>query len=148
MIKTIQQFFTKSLSIPEQASDDTVHLAAAALMIELIYIDEHISKAEKLKLVYLLEKTWHINHEKIDKLVAMAEKEVDGAHDLYQFTRLINDNYTYDLKCRVIASLWELAFADDELNKYEEAMIRKIADLLYIEHADFIRTKQVALARI
>ncbi len=147
MIKAIQQFFTQSLQQqPEKKSDDTMHLAAAALMIELIYIDEDVTKTEKTKLVHLLEKVWHIDKEQIDHLVKMAEKEVDNAHDLYQFTRLINDNYAYELKCQLIESLWQLAYADDELNKYEESMIRKMADLLYVTHADFIRTKQAAIA--
>lgn len=147
MIKAIQQYFLKSLNSTEtKNADNTVHLAAAALMIELIYIDEQVTKAEKEKMVHLLEKTWHIDEGEIHNLVKMAEKEVDSAHDLYQFTRLINDNYTYELKCRVIASLWELAYADNDLDKYEESMIRKMADLLYVTHADFIRTKQAALA--
>ncbi len=147
MIKSIQHFFLQSLQQqPEIKSDDKLHLAAAALMIELIYIDENVTKTERTKLVHLLEKIWHIDKEQIDTLVKMAEKEVDSAHDLYQFTRLINDNYTYDLKCQLIGSLWQLAYADDDLNKYEESMIRKMADLLYVTHADFIRTKQTAIA--
>lgn len=146
MIKAIQQFFTQSLQPqPEKKSDDTLHLAAAALMIELIYIDENVTKSERTQLVHLLEEIWHIDKKHIDHLVKMAEKEVDNAHDLYQFTRLINDSYPYQLKCQLIESLWQLAYADDDLNKYEESMIRKMADLLYVTHADFIRSKQAAM---
>lgn len=148
MIRAIQEYFSRSLQFtPAESQDDTrLHLAAAALMIELIYIDENIAKAEKARMTHLLQHTWGISRDDIDNLVNLAEKEVDNAHDLYQFTRLINDNYSYEMKCNLVQSLWEIAYADNELNKYEEAMIRKLSDLLYVQHADFIRGKQNAQA--
>ena len=123
-----------------------IRLAATALMIELIYVDENVAQEEKKRLVEILQNTWHINKEEIDTLIKLAEEKVDNANDYYHFTRLINDNYTYEMKYQLIKSLWEIAYADNELNKYEEATIRKLAELLYVEHADFIRAKQAVLS--
>ena len=37
--------------------------------------------------------------------------------------------------------MWEVAFADGKLDPFEEALIRKTAELLYVDHAQFIKTK-------
>ena len=68
-------------------------------------------------------------------------QEVKEANDFYQFTRLINDHYEYVDKCKLIQSLWKLAYADAVLDKYEEYTIRKIAELIYVSHGDFIQAK-------
>jgi uncharacterized tellurite resistance protein B-like protein len=142
MFKSLQQFFKESLPANKEPDANALNLAAAALMVELIYIDDNIAASERNKLITVLEKQLAISHSQVLELVALAEKTAGNAHDFYQFTRLINDNYSYPLKCQLIESLWQLAYADNALDKYEESMIRKIADLLYIEHADFIRAKQ------
>ena len=49
--------------------------------------------------------------------------------------------FTYPQKVKIIEHLWEIAFADTSLDKHEEHMVRKIADLIYVEHKDFIDAK-------
>jgi uncharacterized tellurite resistance protein B-like protein len=63
---------------------------------------------------------------------------------MHPFTSMINDNYEYDQKVNLLTLMWKVAFVDDNLDKYEEAMIRKIADLLYISHRDYIKVKHIA----
>jgi uncharacterized tellurite resistance protein B-like protein len=60
---------------------------------------------------------------------------------MHPFLRMINDHFTPEQKCRIVEDMWRVAFADHSLDKYEEAQIRKIADLLYVPHKDFIRAK-------
>ena len=60
---------------------------------------------------------------------------------LYEYTRLINDLCDYEDKLRLINNLWSIAFADQQLDKYEEYLIRKISDLLHVSHKDFIQQK-------
>ena len=54
---------------------------------------------------------------------------------------MINKNYQYEEKVTLIESLWKVAYSDKQLDKYEEHMIRRIADLLYVSHSDFMQTK-------
>ena len=51
----------------------------------------------------------------------------------------------YDDKVQLITSLWKVAYADGDLDKYEEHLIRRVADLLYVPHDAFIRAKLSAL---
>ncbi|HDH50110.1 MAG TPA: TerB family tellurite resistance protein, partial [Nitrospirae bacterium] len=76
-----------------------------------------------------------------DTLLTLAEQEVKRATDYYEFTSLINRGFTYEQKVKVVEHLWEVAFADDTLDKYEEHMVRRIADLIYVSHKDFIEAK-------
>ena len=71
----------------------------------------------------------------------MAESEVEESVSLHQFTRLVNDNYNPEQKLALIESMWKVAFADGELDKYEDYLIRKVADLIYVSHSEFIRCK-------
>ena len=60
---------------------------------------------------------------------------------LYEFTKLINDSYDYEQKVELIENMWRIAFSDKRLDKYEDHLIRKVSELIYVSHSDFIKTK-------
>ncbi|MDP2091517.1 MAG: TerB family tellurite resistance protein, partial [Pseudohongiella sp.] len=73
--------------------------------------------------------------------ILLAEKEAQQAVSLYDFTSLINEGYGYEEKLLLVENLWRVALADEHLDKYEEQLIRKTSDLIYVSHSDFIKTK-------
>jgi uncharacterized tellurite resistance protein B-like protein len=75
------------------------------------------------------------------QLIELAEAEAADAHDLYQFTRQVNAAFTPEQKVRLIEELWRVAWSDDVLHRYEEHLIRKVADLIYVPHSAFIAAK-------
>ena len=75
------------------------------------------------------------------ELLELAEEERSESTDYYQFTSLINNNYTPEQKVRLVELLWRIAYANETLHKYEEYLVRKIADLLHIPHSAFITAK-------
>jgi len=79
--------------------------------------------------------------------VQLAKNKSDEATSLYEFTRLINDEYDYEEKVEMIESMWNIAFSDQRLDKYEDYLIRKIAELTYVSHSDFIKSKLKAKER-
>ncbi len=74
-------------------------------------------------------------------LVEEAERHIDKSHDLYQFTSQINRTYSEAEKVRLLEALWRVADADLTVHKYEEHLIRRVADLLHVPHSDFIAAK-------
>ncbi len=60
---------------------------------------------------------------------------------LYEFTRLLNEQLSREERIRIVEMLWRVAFVDSVIDKYEEYYIRKIADLLYVSHRDYIKAK-------
>jgi uncharacterized tellurite resistance protein B-like protein len=116
-------------------------LAAAALLVEIMNADHDVSPAESESIKNILLDTLLINADVADELLATAKKEVHEATDLFQFTGVINTSYSYEEKVSLIESLWKVAYSDKQLDKYEEHMVRRIADLLYVSHSDFMQTK-------
>lgn len=145
MLGTIRQFFENQLFSKEQESDNErvcrLQLASAALMFELLKTDRHIDERETRKLQEILTERFSLPAQQLQEIIDLAEAESAAAVSLYEFTSLVNEHYQYEEKVQLIRNLWELAMADDHLDKYEEQMIRRTADLIYVSHSDFIKTK-------
>lgn len=145
MLIKIKQFFNTNLSLEGQdgtgVPDETIQLAAAALLIEVSTSDFDLDEIELQTITDVLRDTFQLDSITLDSLVKLAREEVHRASSLYQFTRLINDHYSYAQKTQLLSSMWRIAFADGRLDKYEEHVIRKVAELIYITHTDYIRLK-------
>jgi len=144
MIKNIQNYF--EMLFQNKTEDDTSHkrtieLATAVLMIEISLADDHIQEEERIVIKKLLTDSFNLDHDEIDELISLAENEVDLAVSLYEFTSLLNESLSMSEKINIIKNLWRVAYADSVVDKYEEYYIRKIADLLYIAHSDYIQAK-------
>ena len=144
MIDQIKQFFSTRIDEPDGEPVHQRQLAAAALMVEIMVIDRTLSEDEQKIIRQLLENQFSLSHEEIETLVRLAHSEVNDATSLFQFTRLINDHFDVHEKRELIENLWRVAFADDQLDKHEEALIRRISELLYVSHTDFIQAKHRA----
>jgi uncharacterized tellurite resistance protein B-like protein len=143
MIKNIKTYFEDLFQNKEEHTPQihTVELASAALMIEISLADDHIQEEERHVINKLLSESFNLDQTEIDELIKLAEEEVDHAVSLYGFTRLLNDSLSMSDKINIIESLWRVAYADAVIDKYEEYYIRKVADLLYISHSDYIQSK-------
>ena len=100
-----------------------------------------LDERESNEFIETLRESLNLDLDELDELVQLAESEARQATSLYEFTRLINDEYDYKAKVRLIENMWRIAFSDEQLDKYEEHLIRKISDLIYVSHSDFIKTK-------
>ena len=143
MKKFFNNLFKKN-QIEVLVEDNSVLLSAIALLLEVSLADEimDISEVETLKDVLLKE--FDVEQTKIDDLISNAKKNQNSSTSLYEFTRKINDDYKFEDKKNLILSMWKIAFADGNIDKYEEYVIRKVSDLIYISHPDFIESKQLA----
>tara|TARA_B100000073_G_C23604737_1_gene521930 strand:+ start:376 stop:825 length:450 start_codon:yes stop_codon:yes gene_type:complete len=130
-----------SLKLNFDCFKDDLNLAISILMIEVSKSDDEFSSEEKDKIISLLEHHFSLNQEQISVLIELAEEKNNEMISLYEWTSIINDNYDYPDRINVIKSLWAVAHADNKIDKYEDYTIRKIADLLYVRHEDFILAK-------
>ena len=146
MLKSIKRFFTKNPSetLSEEERGQRLHVATAALLFEIARADLHISDVEKEKISAALKKLFNLSSAVLNDVIQQAETEVEQAISLHQFTKLIHDNYSLEEKKEIIYLLWVVAYSDDELDMYEESLIRKISDLLYVPHQDFMHAKHRA----
>ena len=144
MIDSIKQFFATEITNQDGDREHQLQLAAASLMVEIMVIDRHLKTNEQDAIRQLLKQQFELNKKEVEQLVTLAQQEVAEATSLYQFTRLINDHFDAEKKFGLIKNLWQVAYADGHLDKHEEAMIRRVAELLYVSHSDFIRAKHRA----
>ena len=102
------------------------------------------SEVEEASLRTLLCETLDLSPEEVDRLLRQAGEQLDEATSLYDFTRVINDHYSAAQKLELVSSMWRVAYADGRLDKYEEYLIRQVAELIYVPHSDYIRVKLAA----
>ncbi len=145
MLAKLRDFFRDNLS-PE-TEDERHHplqVAAAALLMEVSKADFAQDSGEYQRIAQLLEQRFDVDSETLDQLITLAESEFQQSNALHPFTRLINEHYQPEDKFRLLEALWHVALEDGRIDKHEEHLIRKIADLLYVPHREFIRAKLAA----
>lgn len=123
------------------AAEGGLNLAVAALLVEVLRADYDVAPGERQQVVDSVARLLGLDAEASRELVAEAERQIDRSHDLYQFTSQINRVYDDAGKVRLLEALWRVARADETVHKYEEHLIRRVADLLHVRHSDFIAAK-------
>ena len=139
MFKLLKKIFKKESQEKETISD--INLASAIILIEVSYSDFEIKDVEIEKIIRFFKKDLNLSKEKAIWLNNEAQKLHKDTNCLRKYIKLINENYTKDEKIKLINIAWKIARADNEVDKYEEHRIRKISELLYLNHADFIKEK-------
>jgi len=143
MLNAIKSFFESNMLLEDSkdSSEHSLKLATAALMIEMMRMDDHIHDDEELAMISLVKNKFQLTDEETNEIISLAKLELENSTDYFQFTSLINDQFSYAEKIHIIELLWQLAYADNVLDKDEEYLVRKISELLYVSHSDFISTK-------
>lgn len=148
MIQRLKQFFEARLLITDTSSeadiDHRLKLASAAMMLEMIHVDGDLDESEDQKLREILQQEFSLSDEETQTLLELAHEEKLDAIDYYRFTSLINQHYSQQQKIQLVEQLWQLAFADGTLDRFEEHLIRKLAELLHVPHSAFIQSKHRA----
>ena len=148
MIDGIRDFFAQMIAPAAGesgiASQHALHLATAALLLEMMRMDSTVTDEETAIVTRLLQTRFGLTSKELDTLLRFATEEAKQATDYFQFTSLINRNFSAEQKVQVVEYLWQVAYADGHLDAHEQHFMRKIADLLYISHADYVAAKQRA----
>ncbi len=144
MIAALKALFQQPAEESAESRKHRLHLVTAALLIETARADFSHDAAEQTALEQLLSSSLQLDKHEVHELLISAENKVDDATSLYEFTREINDHYAANQKAQLIGAMWSVAYADGKLGKYEEHLIRQVADLIYVPHKDYIRSKLAA----
>lgn len=125
----------------EVSPEQELHLAAAALLVEVMMADHEVDEHEVTQLVMVLHELFAISDQECQFLYEQARNRHEQLVSLTSLTRLINARKDQDLKRSIVYSMWCIALSDGVKDKYEEHLIRKVADLLYVSHNDFIKAR-------
>jgi uncharacterized tellurite resistance protein B-like protein len=145
MIDVVKRFFSKATTkIPEAANQTTAHdirVATCALFVEIARIDEKFTEAEMDTILSILKERYGLSPELADALIAEAEREIEKSVDLWQFARLINENYSNEEKIKIIETLWRIVYVDGKMDQYEHYLMNKLQNLLRLTHDQLIAAK-------
>jgi uncharacterized tellurite resistance protein B-like protein len=150
MIDALKEFFRlKAAGDPDlsaEAHDRAVWLAAGVLLFEISRADNKVEDAERVVMRTALQSTFNLTADEAAEIMGLSEAQSRTAASLYEFTSVIDAEFSSDQKKRIVEMLWLVAFADGIKDAQEEHLVRKIAGLLHVSHPDFIDAKIKARA--
>lgn len=148
MFAKIQSLFQKDAPEETVSLEYKLQLASAVLLLEISKADFDKDPDEERLIRASLQSQFSLSDDDLQALFEDASTQGDEVISLHSFVRTINENCSEDEKTLLMEQMWMVAYADGRLDKYEDYNIRKIADLLYITHQQFIQSKQRAKAKL
>jgi uncharacterized tellurite resistance protein B-like protein len=145
MIDLVKRFFSQvpqdSGAEKEGAARHDIRIATCALFLEMSYIDGEFSESEREYVVSILKRDFELSDEHAAALLEAAHGELKESIDLWQFTNLINQNYSLEEKLQIIETIWRIAYTDGKLDMHEDYLVHKLAKLLRLNHKQLIDAK-------
>ena len=145
MIDALKEFFRQKAAGGPGPSPDAheraVWLAAGVLLFEIVRADNKVENSERTVMSAALQGTFNLTAEQTAEIMELSETQSRTATSLFEFTSVIDAEFSGDQKKRIVELLWLVAFADGRKDAGEEHLIRKIAGLLHVAHPDFIDAK-------
>lgn len=134
---------------PSEAPDPadrehSLRLATAVLMVDVARADHEYDEAEFMALIELIARRFELSPQEANELANEAGEKAEDLVSLHNFTQLLHENLSEDEKAQVVSLLWRVAYADGHLHKYEDSLVLKISDLLYVSRARVMRLKHDA----
>lgn len=124
--------------------DAALRRATAVLMLDVARADYVFADTELDRVLELVEAHFGLSADEAAELVDAAGEEADDLTSVHEFTRLLHEHLDEEEKARIVSLLWQIAYADGRLDKYEDSLVLKISDLLYVSRGRVMRLKHDA----
>jgi uncharacterized tellurite resistance protein B-like protein len=146
MLNKISDFFNALLNTEDDKEECSlsIEIACAVLLCEVMRADNVFTEKEQIELEVILAKQFNLTKPEVSTILEQAFELSENANDFYQFTSKLNQHYSLEERIKIVTLLWQVAYADGELDSIEEHIIRKVADLLHLRHSEYIATKIAA----
>lgn len=118
-----------------------IQVAACALLIEAAQTNDDFSEVERSKIFEIIRRNFSLTDEEINQLITESTEKVKNSISSYEFTEVVNNNFDNEEKYNLIKSLWQIAFSDGNVDKFEDHYIKKITNNLNMAHKDRIAAK-------
>ncbi|SHF55994.1 Uncharacterized conserved protein, tellurite resistance protein B (TerB) family [Microbulbifer donghaiensis] len=128
----------------EVRNEKDVRMISAALLAEVATVDQKLDPREQVTLTHVLQQHYQLQPEDAREIVEEALAHRDRATSLYEFTQTVNQQFDEKDKYLLIRQMWQVAFSDDVIEAFEEHMIRRVAELIYLPHGLFTRARAEA----
>jgi uncharacterized tellurite resistance protein B-like protein len=144
-VRVIESITVTDTSEPIAADRETaLRLATAVLMIDVARSDHVFEDSEFDRVLLLIETHFKLTPEQAAQLVDQADQKAEELVSVYEFTKVLHEHLNEDEKAEIVRLLWQIAYADGRLDKFEDSLVRKISDLLHVSRGRSMRLKHDA----
>lgn len=151
MLQKLHKLLVETLGADDgsEPEDDVseIRLAAAVLLVEIARADAGEDEAERELAERLLKQHFELDEVQVQQLMDLASARADESISLFEFTNRLKDALEESQRGDIVEMLWDVVYADGAVDRYEEHLMRRIAELLYVTHSEFIRRKHLAADR-
>jgi len=142
-LNLLEKLFSKSATTSYEETNvvHTLQLATCVLLIEVSKSDDDFDINEQEKIKKIILNKFKLTKEEIDHVFSLSNDNHDNMTSLFEWTDIINKECSYEEKLTIIGFMWDIAFTDSKIDKYEDYTIRKVSELIYVKHKDFINLK-------
>src|SRR5437868_11355355 len=120
---------------------DSLPIAVAVLLVEAARMDDRFDDTERKVIERLLAEKFRMSPEQTQELLRKAVETGERSNQLYPFTRLAVERMDPQQRIGLIEMLWEVAYADGVLDPEEDALLRRVAGLIYVSDADRVAAR-------
>jgi uncharacterized tellurite resistance protein B-like protein len=144
----VVETFSSTASTPASAEkrEAALRMATAVLMLDVARADHVFEESEFERVLQLFEHHFGLSPDDAAELVNAADDRAENLTSVHEFTKLLHEHLSEDEKARIVSLLWQIAYADGRLDKYEDSLVLKISDLLYVSRGRVMRLKHDAQA--
>jgi uncharacterized tellurite resistance protein B-like protein len=138
------EYFKSLVSSPNNKHDilqKKIEIATCALFYEMAKADEDFSDDEHEMIISFMKEKFNLGDDEVKKLMFQTEARIKQSVSIYEFTTLLDQNFSKDEKLELMRNLWRLIYTDKKLDKYEDNLIKRIGDMLKLEHKEVIESK-------
>lgn len=132
----------ENVNLPVKPNNEKkIQIAACALLVEIGKADSNFTDEERNKIISIMRNIFNVEEDYINELIELSEKNFDENESIYEYTTIINNNFTNNEKFELLKNIWRLIYTDDNLSRYEEHLVKMIGTLLNIEYSNIIGAK-------
>ncbi|HJT17322.1 MAG TPA: TerB family tellurite resistance protein [Thermoanaerobaculia bacterium] len=132
----------------QQPRQDPLRLATAAVLLEIAYADGEFTPAEDGDVVGYLRRAFALSEEDARDLLGAANELRSRTIDYFAITNFLRKSVSLDERVEIVKTMWRVAYSDRKLTDYENYLVRKLADLLGLEHHVMIDAKVSVLREL
>lgn len=127
--------------IESPSEEKKLQIATCAIFLEMAKSDDNCTEDERKEIVSIMQRTFSLEKDYADELIELAKSRLVQSISTYEFTEVINENFSSEEKFELMKNLWRLIYTDEKLDKYEDQLVKRLGTMLHLEHKDVIAAK-------
>ncbi|WP_420560428.1 TerB family tellurite resistance protein [Tepidicaulis sp.] len=147
MLDRILNFIARGPAAPAPQLESAAtrrELAAAALMVEAARLDKSFDAAERAAIIRVVKERFSLSPEDATELVAVAEQAERRNYDPWVFVETVKRSFSEEEKKDLLKALWEVAYADGGLHKFESYLVNHVSKQLELTKEDCETARKAA----